>query len=125
MGRVSLYVAMFLIWANLVSGAFATAGVCDSWGGCADMGSDRLADQASEDAETVRATQESGSQTMFSLFTSLLSSLLSAAKMATIGGPLMFLNLGLPQWLVGFIFGPMYVIVAADVVTMLGGRDAA
>lgn len=123
MARATLYIAIFLILMNLTAGAFAASGAYDDWGVGLDPGGDEAVEAANESASSVRAQGEGTAQTLFTLFVSVTSGFMDAVLLGVAGGPIMLHNLGFPTWLNTLIFGPMYVIVAADVAHFLIGRD--
>lgn len=123
MARVTLYIAVFLILMNLTAGALAASGAYDDWGIALDPGGDQAVESANATAQDVTATGEGTAQTLFTLFISVTSGLIDAVLLGVAGGPVMLNNMGFPVWLNTLIFGPMYVIIAADVAHLLIGRD--
>jgi|GEM_PF-4631557 len=123
MARPSLYIAIFLILMNLTAGALAGSGAYEDWGTGIDPGGDAAVQAANESAENVRAQGEGTAQTLFTLFVSVTSGFIDALILGIAGGPVMLANLGFPTWLTTLIFGPMYVVVAADTAHLLIGRD--
>lgn len=123
MARVSLYIAVVLIMVNLTAGAFVASGVYDDWGVGIDPGGDQAVEAANESSTSVLAQGEGTAQTLFTLFVSVTGGLIDALLLGIAGGPVMLHNMGFPVWLNSLVFGPMYLIIAADVAHLLIGRD--
>lgn len=123
MPRVSLYIAMFLILVNLTAGALVASGAYNDWGIGLDPGGDAAVHAANQSASSVTAQGEGTARTLFTLFISITSGFMNALLLGVAGGPVMLNNMGFPGWLNTLIFGPMYLVIAADVAHLLIGRD--
>lgn len=131
MARVTLYIAMFLLLMNTTAMAIDSSGASEDWGlseaeydpTAGRPGAGAAIDAAESDSKDVTATGEGNAQTLFTLFISAVGSIDDILKLFVLGGPVMLYNLGFPDWLLTLIFAPAYVVVAADFVHLLTGRD--
>lgn len=113
----SANILILLVFLNGAAGVMAASGVGDAIGTQPDVGNTEQLQQANESAQSIGAGSE-GVQTTF------IGNAISAAKTVAsafsvvYAAPQMFYNLGVPLWLVGFFFGPMYFVVAFDIVSV-------
>jgi len=98
----------------VASGVSEDIGVDVSVGGNDDVA------EANEAASNISPSGGFG-DTLFTLYTSL-GGTMQAILGLLIGGELMFLSLGIPDWLVVFIFTPKYIIIGAALIYVLAGR---
>jgi hypothetical protein len=120
MARASMQIVIFLLLMTAASNAIVVSGVGDALGVAPTTGEPAAVQSAQSDAESFSPTQGS-SETLFGLFTSGGSVFASIFQVA-LAAPLMFVNLGVPTWLVSFVFAPMAIIVFADLFGIIAGR---
>lgn len=123
MARFSFQIAIILMFLNLGGGALVSAGVCADWGHCQVPGGGDVTDNVDETSQELVSSQAGEAGTLFMLFNVVTQDLIPALTLMVAGGPIMFHNLGFPDWATALIFGPAYLIIAADVAHLLMGRD--
>lgn len=121
MGRPSTQIAIFLVLLTAASNLILFSGVGAALGVAPSTGTPGQVEQVQEDADQLEPSQ--GQQdTLFGIFTSGTSALTDIYQVI-FAAPLMFVNLGVPNWLTTFVFAPMAIVVLADVYHLLSGRD--
>lgn len=120
--RKSMVIVIFLVMMNATSGFLAASGVAEDTNMAPQPGGSQQVADVSDAAEDVNPGGGAGA-TLFGLFVSAGSIVKDIFVMATIGGPVMLSNAGMPSWLVAFIFAPMYLIVGADTLYVYTGRS--
>lgn len=118
--RPSTLVLIFLVFLNAASGAFVASGGAEDMGIQPDPGGSKEVEAANQSAGSLNSTGGFGS-TLFGSFVSVASWFQKLIG-AVFAAPSMFSALGLPGWLVNFIFAPMYIIAAIDIAYILIGR---
>lgn len=121
MARASMQIVIFLLLMTAASNAIVVSGVGDALGIAPTTGEQAAVTDAQAQADSFSPTQGS-SETLFGLFTAG-GSVFSSIFQVALAAPLMFINLGVPTWLVTFIFAPMTVIVFADLFGIIAGRS--
>lgn len=121
MGRASTQIVIFLVLMTAASNAIMASGVGAALGVAPTTGAQSEIDQVQSDADEIEPAQGS-SDTLFSLYNSV-TGVFASIYGVIFAAPLMLVNVGMPTWLVTFIFAPAVVIVAADVAHLLTGRD--
>lgn len=121
MGRASTQIVIFLVLMTAASNAIMASGVGAALGVAPTTGAQSEIDQVQSDADEIEPAQGS-SDTLFSLYNSV-TGVFASIYGVIFAAPLMLVNIGMPTWLVTFIFAPAVVIVAADVAHLLTGRD--
>jgi hypothetical protein len=120
--RYSTRVVVFLLFLNAAAGAFVASGAAGDWGISPTPGGDEVIEQANESATSIQG--DGGfAQTLFGAFAGAANAFESIFAVV-FAGPLMLSNLGVPGWLVGFVFAPAYLLVGIDLVYILTQRRA-
>ena len=122
--RISTQIVVYLILMNATAGVLAASGVAADLGIGAQPGGGEQVGFVNDKASPDNINPGGGAGgTLFGLFTSVGATLKQVFVMATVGGPMMLSNLGVPVWLVTFIFAPVYLIAGADLLYVYSGRD--
>lgn len=121
MGRASMQIVIMLVCLNAAAGFLTASGVAAALDMQPNVGADKAIEDANDAASNVKAGGGLGS-TLFALYNSVTSTFKSIVRVI-LYGPLMLTNLGMPQWVVTFVFAPATVISGADMVYSLSGRD--
>lgn len=116
----AITIVVFMIFLNAVPGVLMASGVAQ------DMGIDPAisgGENIQNANQAMKGVQVSGgfASTLFALYTSVtgpIKTLLSVLM----GGEIMFLTLGVPSWLVTFLFAPKYIIFGGALIYVLAGR---
>lgn len=120
--RKSISIVIFLVLMNSTAGFLAASGVAADLGISPQPGGGQQVDNVNSELENVNPGGGAGA-TLFGLFTSAATILKDVFVMVTVGGPLMLANLGVPAFVIGLVFAPMYIIVGADLIYVYTGRD--
>lgn len=120
--RYSTRLVVFLFFLNAAAGLLVASGWAGDAGIQPQPGGDTAIEQANSSAAAVQASGGLG-QTLYGLFISVSGTFRSIIGAVT-AGPVMLANLGVPGWLVGFVFAPMYLFIGIDMMFMLTGRRA-
>lgn len=118
--RFSTRVVIFLLFLNAGAVAIGQAGVAADMGISPVVGGDDAINQANQSASDISAGGGFAG-TLFGLFTSAAGTMIDVFAVA-FAGPTMLSNLGVPGWMVGFVFTPLYLLVGIDVIYVLTGR---
>lgn len=121
MGRASRHIVVFLVILYAVSIMITASGVGAALDINPEVAGGEEIDAANESARNISPSQ--GTQdTLFSMFTSTASSY-EIVYQVVFYGPMMLKSLGVPDFILLPVFAPMYIIVAADFIHLLTGRD--
>lgn len=118
--RYSTRVVVFLIFLNAAAGALVASGVAGDMGIAPNPGGDQALEQAND---SVSQVEPGGGpvDTLFGLYASVADTL-SAVFGVVFAGPAMIAALGVPGWITGFVFAPMYLLVGIDIIYILTQR---
>jgi hypothetical protein len=122
--RKSTNIVMFLVLMNATALFLTASGVGADLGIAPQTGGGQGVESVNSALNPDNVNPGGGAGgTLFGLFTSAATIFKDVAVMATVGGPLMLANLGVPAFVVTFVFAPMYLIVGADALYLYTGRD--
>lgn len=119
--RISVQLVIFLLLLNGAAGAITASGTADALGVAPNPGGNEVSDIDERTGE-LSASSEANERTLFTLYTRATSAIQGIFQLAFYG-PIMLENLGVPSWITGMFSGVISVVVFADVVYMLTGRD--
>lgn len=116
----AIAITVFMVFLNAVPGVLVASGVA------ADMGVTPAisgGEQIAQANEAMQGVQVSGgfASTLFALYTSVTGPVKVLLGLL-VGGEVMFLSLGIPSWLVAFVFAPKYIIFGGALIYVLAGR---
>lgn len=120
--RKSTQIVMFLVMMNATAGFLTASGVAADLGISPQPGASVQVGEINDAAQQPNPGGGAGG-TLFGLFVSVATIAKDIFVLATVGGPLMLSNLGIPGFIVGFIFAPIYLIVGADLLYIYSGRS--
>jgi len=117
---IAITTVILLMFMNATPALLVQSGVAEDMGIEPTVGGGDTIDEANED---MSAIEPSGglAPTLFQLYTSVTSPVRSVMSIA-FAGPSMLMNLGVPSWLVGFMFAPLYLITGGTLIYVLTGR---
>lgn len=122
MSRATILVVIFLVCLNASAIAVSESGVGDTLGIDYATGAEEQIDQNEETADGLSpGTSGDGSFSLVSLSLDIFSVASNIFSLAT-AGPQMLANLGVPGWLTGLLFAPMYLLIFADLAYIAIGR---
>ena len=119
MARISINIAVFLILLNASSGFIMASGIAGDWGVQPSIGGDNAVENVEE--KTSELNPRAGGETLLGLYSAVTRTFKSLVGIV-FAGPMMFNNLGVPEFITTFVFAPMYLIVGADTIYVLSGR---
>lgn len=116
----AIFIVVFMFFLHAVPGLLLASGVA------ADMGIDPAIsggegiDQANNE---LRDIEPSGgfAATLFTLYTSVTGPVKTLLDVL-LGAEMMFIGLGVPSWLIAFVFAPKFIILGGGVIYVLAGR---
>lgn len=116
----AMLIVVFMIFLNAVPGLMIASGVAEDMGIDPSVaGGHNIAD-ANQEMKDVRVSGGLA-QTLFTLYTSVTGPL-RVVMGVLIGGELMFMSLGVPEWLITFLFAPKWIIFGGTLIYVLAGR---
>ena len=121
MARITIQLVLFLIILNAVAGIITVSGLGAALEIDPETGAqDRIEKSvgAADDIEPARGITD----TLFSMFVSVTMTFSTIVNLMTYGTT-MVINLGMPTWIVRPFEGVVYILIAADTMHMLTGRD--
>ena len=121
MGRASTQIVIFLVLLTAASNAIMVSGVGAALEISPGTGAEDEVQEVQDEADSIEPAQGT-SETLFTMYTSTTQTFETIFTFV-FAAPLMFINLGVPSWLTAMFFAPMAIIVAADIVHLLTGRD--
>lgn len=118
MRTTNLVIALILL--NAAAGFLVASGWTADAGVSPEPGGDEHVSNVTNESNDVRA---SGGNlgTLFGLFQTVTGGFQDMLSIV-FAGPLLLANLGVPNWILGFVFAPLYFIVAVDIIYLLVGR---
>lgn len=118
--RVSTKILVFMIFLNASSTVVQASGLAEDMGISPKPSDTGALEDAQRQSQSVNASSGVGS-TLFGLYTEG-GMLVQGFVGVLAGGPIMLAGLGIPLWVLTFIFAPAYVISAVDIYYALSGR---
>lgn len=113
-------VMVFLVFLNAASGVLVASGFAEDAGITPSVSDGGAVAEANSAGQTVEVGGGFAS-TLFQLYASV-GGVASDILGIVFAGPIMFVSIGVPGWLVDFMFAPQYLMVAAAIVYTLSGR---
>lgn len=117
---VAVSVVVLMIFLNAGPGVLMASGVAADWGIVPSVSGGQSIDSGNQAMQNIEASGGFG-QTLFGLYTTVTGPFKTLLGVVT-AGPIMLASIGLPGWLVTFIFAPQYLIVGGAVIYVLAGR---
>lgn len=117
---VAIGMAVFLMFFNAAPALMIQSGVAADWGVQPNIGGDEYIEEANEDMSEVEPSGGFAS-TLFQLYNSAAGTV-EALFSIIIGGPLMLSSIGIPNYIIGFVFVPQYIVVGSAMIYVLAGR---
>lgn len=117
---IAVNTAVFLLFVNGAAGLMVASGTA------ADLGVNPSVsgDQAINDANTELGDVEPGggfASTLYALYNSMVGPVKAFVGLI-FGGPLILASVGVPSWILNFVFLPQYAVVGATIIYVLTQR---
>lgn len=117
---VAINTTILLMFLNAGPALLSASGVAEDLGINPSISGDQTVEEANEDIRSVEPTGGFAG-TLFQLYNSVTQPVKTVLNIVT-AGPTMLISVGVPAWLVGFIFVPQYMIVGGTIIYVLAGR---
>jgi hypothetical protein len=117
---VAINTTILLIFLNAGPALLVSSGVAADMGIDPSVSGDEPINQANEGMSNIEASGGS-LDTLFTLYQSVTSPVRTVTDVV-FAGPSMLISAGLPDWVVGFVFAPMYLITGGAIIYVLAGR---
>ena len=112
-------ITIIMMVANAAGAFLIAAGAPAVWGMSPETGIEGTTDAVNESASEI-TTERGGSGDLFGIVSGAISTARQIAQLP-FAAPLLLLNLGVPEFIVSFIFAPLYVVVSLDMISLMRG----
>ena len=116
----AINVAVLLMFINAGPNLLLASGVAEDMGIDPSVSGGEQIDRANEEMRSIEPTGGFAS-TLFQLYTSVTGPV-KVLMEVVFGGWLILASVGVPSWLVTFIFAPQYLLIGGTVIYVLAGR---
>jgi len=113
-------ITIMMIALNASIAFLGAAGAGAVWGINMETGIGDTVDQVQNSAEKIGSGPVGLIEAVTGMAIAAISLVVDLVEIA-FAGPRLFQNLGVPKWITSFIFGPLYLVVALDMVAILRG----
>jgi hypothetical protein len=117
---MAINLAIILLFMNAAPNLMVASGVTDDWGVTPAVGGDAQVGQANSAMQNIEPTGGFAS-TLFQLYSSVTGPV-RAVMGLVVGGPIILASIGIPSWVITFVFAPQYLIVGGTIIYVLAGR---
>lgn len=112
---------ILIIMANAATGFLVAAGVVDVYGIEPESGVDQEVNETNENAKEIEDDQSVIESVVGTAITAVNS--LQNLLAVPFAAPILALNLGVPSFIVSFVFAPLYIAAAIDVLSVIRGIE--
>jgi len=120
--RLSMKIVFVLVFLNSAAEMLRASGWSAAAGINPDPGATQEMQEAINAAEKIQASG-GGGETLFALYVTITSTF-QAIFDFLFAAPTMLINIGIPEFVVAFLFAPVALIVGRDIAYLLIGRTA-
>ena len=117
---IAINVAVFLLFVNGAAGVMVASGTAADMGVTPSISGDETVADANNAVKTIRVSGGFAS-TLYALYTSVTGPV-KALLGLVFGGPIILASIGIPGWLLNFVFLPQYFVVGGTVIYTLTQR---
>jgi hypothetical protein len=117
---VAVNVAVLLLFLNGSGGVLVASGTAGDLGVTPSVSGDQAVSDANQAAQDIKVSGGFAS-TLFALYNSVTGPARQIVGLV-FGGPIILASIGIPGWLLDFIFLPQYFVVGGTVLYTLAGR---
>lgn len=118
--NIAVNVAVFLMFINASSGVLVASGTAADMGINPAISGDQAVGNANSATQSIEVSGGFAS-TLFALYTSVTGPAKAIVGLV-FGGPIILGSVGIPGWLLTFVFVPQYVVVGGAIIYVLAGR---
>jgi len=122
MSRIGSTILVFMILLNGMSTVMAASGLNDDLGVSINPGAEQTVDDIITNAQAGFSPSTSIVESFVGVSLAALNTFELIIGGITVGGPVMFINLGFPNWIVIPVFAPMYLIITLEFIYVVTGR---
>jgi hypothetical protein len=113
-------VTIMMLALNAAVAFLGAAGAAEAYGIQQETGISDTVDQVQSSAETIGSGPVGLIEAVTGMAIAAISLVVDLLAIA-FAGPVLFSNLGVPDFIVTFLFAPLYLVVAIDIVAILRG----
>lgn len=117
---IAINVAVFLLFVNGAAGMMVASGTAADMGVTPSISGDQTVNDANSAVQNIRVSGGFAS-TLYALYTSVTGPV-KAFLGLIFGGPIILASIGIPGWLLNFVFLPQYLVVGGTVIYTLTQR---
>jgi len=122
MSRIGSTILVFLLLLNGMSTVMAASGVNDDLGVTLNPGAEDTMEEITDNAKQGFSPTATVTQSFVGVSLAALNTFQLFIEGLTTAGPVMFINLGFPSWIVLPVFTPMYFIATLELIYIVTGR---
>lgn len=117
---IAINVAVFLLFINGAAGVLTASGTAADLGVTPSVSGDTEISQSNDAMGKIKAGGGFG-QTLYGLYNSVTGPTKAAVGLV-FGGPIILASIGIPSWLLNFVFLPQYFVVGGTIIYTLTQR---
>lgn len=118
---IAINVTVFLMFVNAAAGLTVASGTAGDLGVTPTVGGDQAIQEGNDAMQNIEPSGGFAS-TLFALYTSVTGPVKAVVGLIG-GGPIILASIGVPGWLLDFVFVPQYLIVGGAVIYTLTQRS--
>lgn len=122
MSRIGSTILVMMILLNGMSTVMAASGLNDDLGVSINPGAEQTVNDIIKNAKEGFSPSTTIVESFVGVSLAALNTFELLVTGLTAGGPVMFMNLGFPSWIVLPVFAPMYLIVTLEFIYVVTGR---
>lgn len=117
---IAINTTVFLMFVNAAAGVTVASGTAADLGVTPAVGGDQSIDDANTAMQNIEVTGGFAS-TLYALYTSVTGPVRAVVGLIG-GGPIILASVGIPGWLLDFVFVPQYLVVGGAIIYTLTQR---
>lgn len=117
---IAINTTVFLMFVNAAAGVTVASGTAADLGVTPTVGGDQSIDDANTAMQNIEVTGGFAS-TLYALYTSVTGPVRAVVGLIG-GGPIILASVGIPGWLLDFVFVPQYLVVGGAIIYTLTQR---
>jgi hypothetical protein len=117
---IAINTTVFLMFVNASAGVMVASGTAADMGVAPSIGGDEAISDANTQMQEIEASGGFAS-TLYGLYTSVTGPVQAVVGLIG-GGPIILASVGVPNWLLQFIFVPQYLVVGGAIIYTLTSR---
>lgn len=118
---IAINTTVLLLFVNASAGVVVAAGTAADLGVTPSVGGDQAINNANTEVQQIEASGGFAA-TLYGLYTSVTGPVKAVVGLVG-GGPIILASVGVPGWLLDFIFVPQYIVVGGAIIYTLTQRQ--